>query len=131
MISFRYKTPVTVLSTTYHVQKMFATHHGDTPIGCSTSNSLFICESKDSSTNTYYIKFANYNPFNVSSDAAKVGQADWGTLTTLAARNEYDCNTDTEPQKVVPETRRINVDENGSFKIDMPAWSVAVWQSSP
>lgn len=78
-------------------------------------------------TNTMYVKLVN--PSNSQKKvtlALTGGQAESAEAEILSATNGTDENTTTNPQRIVPHTQQLTIQEDGTIDYTCPAYSVGV-----
>jgi alpha-L-arabinofuranosidase len=115
-------------SPSYWVQQMLANNHGDEVIGASYAGvgGINVVATKDSRTGRIYVTIVNpggnAQPVTVHIGGRVPRQ---GTDTVLTSAHRDDTNTITQPDNVVPTTRRISGLGN-DFTHPVPAYSVTV-----
>jgi len=140
-------------SPSYHAQKLFSTHIGDSVIKITADNiptqltkltardsaaglqpktidALFFVATRDSKKNTIYLKLVNTQataqPVRIDLEGAgKVARN--GTEWVLKAASPDDTNTITEPQKIVPIQSAIK-NLGKTFIRTLPPWSITILQ---
>lgn len=110
-------------STSYFVQKMFASNKGHTVLPVTSSSDfgpLYWVASKSDSKN--YVKLANYGPDNQTVQISVPGTRT-GRLEMLAG-DQLESNY---PQDVTVQAVNQNVfNAQGNYAVNMPAWAVTV-----
>lgn len=111
------------LSTSYYVQKMFATNKGDTILPVQSSTKFgpvyWVASKKDSQ---YFVKLANYGSVLQSVTVNVAGTAK-GKIEMLAG-GQYQGNKPHD-MRIEPVTTNVN-STDGSYLVEMEPWSVAV-----
>lgn len=105
---------------------MFSTDRGDKVLDFKSDEEfgpVYCVASMQSSTSTYFIKSANYG-VDTAEIIATILNTSRGTLTMLSGPAD-GLNSNSEPNNIVP--KRVDVKgSKGTFKVKLPAWSVAV-----
>ena len=98
----------------YYAQVMFSKYLGNQVVASKLSGVGPLCfesVTRDAATNTLYVKIVNASPkaqpLTLHIEGAEaVGHS--GTLVTLEAKSTHATNTITDPDKVVPDTAKVN-----------------------
>ena len=130
LISFTAEQSQTVLSTSYHVLKLFGNNVFTSTLPASTPDAFgpaYWVAGVDNATSTYYLKAAVYNAtedvdFTVAFQALGGGTA---TLTVLTAPEGYSHNA-IGSDVVTTTTTTLTASGNGTFSFSLPELSVAV-----
>lgn len=128
LIGFTQAPDGVVRSTSYYVQQMFAQNWG-TETRAIASDSAFgpVYWSASADSSATYVKLANYGA-NAQNVSVSVAGAAAGTLTTLSGAQRAE-NGDTAGEVVQP-VKSTPSGGNGTFALELPAWSVAVLVTS-
>lgn len=110
-------------STSYFVQKMFASNKGHTVLPVTSSSDfgpLYWVATKSDSEN--YVKLANYGPDNQTVQVSVPGTRT-GRLEMLSG-GQLESN---QPQNVTVQAVNQSVfDAQGNYAVNMPPWAIAV-----
>lgn len=118
-----------ILSTSYHVQKMFAANRGDRILSVDATtpkNPVFWVATQNTKTKQVFVKLVN---IGVSAQTVQLIFPDLaiqsaGTATTLSHTNFDIANTPAAPNSLAPTTKAISASTNFNFSIPGQAFSV-------
>lgn len=117
-------------STSYFVQQMFASNRGDTilPVTSDTGfGPVYWVASSASSTGKTFVKLANYGDEAATVDVTIAG-ATAGQLTQMSGESTESNYSGQE--NVVSSVAEASLIGNGTFSLQLPAWSVSVLAAS-
>lgn len=109
-------------STSFYVQKLFSTNRGKTILPVESSAGFgpvyWVASVSDS---TYYVKLANYGS-STETVTINIEGTTSGTLQMVSG----DERATNYPHNAPVQVQTSSVEGDGSFKVTMPAWGVAV-----